>query len=149
MIFGKSIAKLIGKSSPLSKGVEEVKQEEQNLNTIEKRQEMSFGFRNIGHYIAVAARDIAKFGGIIQGLEPIVEGVTLASAGVAAPSAIEIERAGFAALGHLTSAAAGVTSVAEGTQTLTISLAASEVNDFKALFSYFQSLATKQGVKVS
>lgn len=105
----------------------------------------SFSFKNLGHYIAVAARDIVNIGGKALQTETVVEGVTQ----LIAPSAVEIERAIYSASGYLIHAASTVTSVANGSNTLTITgIAASEIADFKALAEYFKGHAEASGVKV-
>lgn len=103
---------------------------------------MSFSFRNLGHYIAVAARDIVKFGQFAQKEEPLIEGITA----LVYPPAVVIERAGFAALGYLVDASSKIAPVADGQVSLTIQIAADEVNDFKALVAFFKSHAAANGV---
>lgn len=103
---------------------------------------MAFSFKNLGHYIAVVARDIVKFGVAAQKAEPFIEGVT----SLVYPPAVVMERAGFAAFGYVIDAASKVAPVADGTVTLTLQIAADEVNDFKALASFFHSHASASGV---
>jgi hypothetical protein len=102
----------------------------------------AFSIKNLGHYVAVVAHDIVKFGAFAKAEEPLVEGVTA----MIAPDAVALERAGNAALGYLVDAADKLVPVADGTQTLTLQVAASEVADFKALAAYFKSHAAANGV---
>lgn len=105
---------------------------------------MSFSFKNIGHYIAVAARDIAKFGIAAQKDEPLIEGVTA----LIYPPAVVLERASFSALGYLVDASQKAAPVADGTVSLTVQVAADEVADFKNFLSFFQAHAAASGVPV-
>lgn len=103
---------------------------------------MSFSFKNLGHYIAVVARDIVKFGAAVQKAEPVIEAVTA----LVYPPAVVLERAGASALGYLVDAADKATQVADGQVTLTIQLLASEVADFKAFAAFFKGHASANGV---
>ena len=103
----------------------------------------NFNFKSLGHYIAVAARDLVKYGGKAEAMETAVEGVTA----LVAPSAVEIERAIFNAGGKLIHAASTVTTIADGSNTLSVTgIAASELADFKALADYFKGHAAASGV---
>lgn len=107
----------------------------------------SFNFKSLGHYIAVAARDVVKAGPVILKDEQLVG--TLASFIVpgAGPAIAEIERASAAALGYVSDAAQNVVALADGTNTLTIQgLTSAEIADFQNLAAYFKNHAWKNGV---
>lgn len=101
-----------------------------------------FNFKNLGHYAAVVARDIVKFGGAVQKAEPLIEGITAQIY----PPAVVLERAGNSALGYLIDAADKVVPASGGTTTLTLELATDEINDFKALAGFFKGHAVANGV---
>lgn len=102
---------------------------------------MSFSFKNLGHYIAVAARDVVKFGTFMQKQEPLIEGVTA----LVYPPAVVLERAGSSALGYIVDAASKIGDV-NSPASITISLTADEVADFKALAGFFKGHAVANGV---
>jgi hypothetical protein len=107
----------------------------------------AFSFKNLGHYIAVAARDIVKAAPVIQKEVQVVGDVASIVYPEAAPAILEIERASNAALGYMVDASQHVTAVADGTNTLTIQgLTAAEIADFKNLAAYFKNHAYKNGV---
>ncbi|HWF03632.1 MAG TPA: hypothetical protein VHA06_08100 [Candidatus Angelobacter sp.] len=106
-----------------------------------------FSFKNLGHYIAVAARDIVKAAPVIQKEVQVIGDVVSIAAPALAPSVMELERASNAALGYLVDASQHVVAVADGTNTLTIQgLTAAEIGDFQNLASYFRSHAYANGV---
>lgn len=115
-----------------------------------------FSFRNLGHYIAVAARDIVKAAPVIAKDLGIAGNVVASVAGTGvlgtggtalALTTEEILRAGNAALGYVADAALKVTQVADGTSTLTIEgLTKAEIEDFQAIAAYFHAHANANGV---
>jgi hypothetical protein len=109
----------------------------------------AFSFKNLGHYIAVAARDIVKAAPTIQKDIQVAGDIAALAYPEAAPAVLEIERASNAALGFVVDAAQHVTAVADGTNTLTIQgLTAAELADFKSLADYFRTHAYKNGVSL-
>lgn len=103
---------------------------------------MGFSFRNLGHYVAVVARDIVKVGSVVKQAEPVIEAVSA----VVFPPAVVIERAAGGALGYLVDAASKIAPVADGQVTLTIQIAADELADFKAIAAAFKAHASTNGV---
>lgn len=101
-----------------------------------------FNFKNLGHYAAVVARDIVKFGTAVQKAEPFIEGVTAQIY----PPAVVLERASNTALGYVIDAADKIIPGADGTTALTLQLATDEINDFKALATFFKGHAVAAGV---
>jgi hypothetical protein len=107
----------------------------------------AFSFKNLGHYIAVVARDIVKAAPVIQQDAQIVGDVVSIADPAIAPSVIEFERISNAALGYLSDAAQHVTQVADGTNTLTIQgLTSAEITDFNNIALYFKNHAAANGV---
>lgn len=107
----------------------------------------AFSFKNLGHYIAVVARDIVKAAPVIQKDVQVAGDIAAIAYPEVAPAVLEIERASNAALGYVVDAAQHVTAVADGTNTLTIQgLTAAEVGDFKSLADYFKNHAYQNGV---
>jgi hypothetical protein len=114
-----------------------------------EEKKMKFGFKNIGHFFAVVARDVVKAGAVASQLEAPIEAVTALVAGPAAVPALAIERAAFAAGGYIVQAAKDVNVEGVGpdaTVSLSITMLASEVADFKALYAAFEAMAHKAGV---
>jgi hypothetical protein len=110
-----------------------------------------FTFKNLGHYVAVAVRDIVAAGPTvakdIQVAGNIAATVAEAVDPAAAPVIAEIQRASNAALGYVVDAASKLKAVADGTNTLTLEgLTAAEVADFQALATYFKTHAYQNGV---
>lgn len=107
----------------------------------------AFSFKSLGHYIAVAARDIVKATPVIQKEVQVVGDVASIVYPESAPAIMEIERASNAALGYMVDASQHITAVADGTNTLTIQgLTAAEISDFKNLANYFKKHAYQNGV---
>jgi hypothetical protein len=107
----------------------------------------AFSFKNLGHYIAVAARDIVKAAPVIEKDLQIVGSVVSIVDPAAAPAIMEIERASNAAFGYVVDASQHVVAVADGTNTLTIQgLTSAEVEDFQQFAAYFKSHAYANGV---
>jgi hypothetical protein len=110
-----------------------------------------FSFKNLGHYVAVAVKDIVAAGPTIQKDIAVAGGVASTVVAAvdpnAAPAVAEIQRASSAALGYVVDAASKINAVADGTNTLTIQgLTSAEVQDFKALATYFTQHAYANGV---
>jgi hypothetical protein len=106
-----------------------------------------FSFKNLGHYIAVAARDIVKAAPVIQKEVQVAGDIASIVYPQAAPAVLELERASNAALGFVVDAAQHINAVADGTNTLTIQgLTAAEIMDFKNLATYFKAHAYQSGV---
>lgn len=109
----------------------------------------AFSFKNLGHYIAVVARDIVKAAPVIQKDVQVAGDIAAIAYPEAAPAILEIERASNAALGYIVDASQHVTAVADGTNTLTIQgLTATEIGDFKNLADYFKKHAYQNGVAI-
>lgn len=107
----------------------------------------AFSFKNLGHYIAVAARDLVKALPVIEKDVELVGSVAAVIDPAAGPAIMEIERASAAALGYIADASQHVVAVADGTNTLTVQgLTAAEVTDFQSLAAYFKTQAYKNGV---
>lgn len=113
---------------------------------------MSFGFKNIGHFFAVVARDIVKVGTVVQSTEAPVEAIT-AAIGLVVPAALPalaIERAAYAGGGYVVQAAKdfNVPDDADPNATinLTFPMLVSEVKDFEAMYAAFEAMAHKAGV---
>jgi len=114
-----------------------------------------FTFKNLGHYVAVIARDIVngsdRIEKVLAGADKIEQ--TIIASGVGGPAitalavtAEEITRASSAALGYLVDASIKVVAVADGTNTLTIEgITAAEVADFQKLAALFHAHAAKNG----
>jgi hypothetical protein len=112
-----------------------------------------FSFKNLGHYVAVAVKDIIAAAPTISKDITVVGDVAEQVAQVvdpkAAPAIAEIQRASSAALGYVVDAASKIQAVADGTNTLTIQgLTAAELADFQALATYFKSHAFANGVSL-
>ncbi len=109
----------------------------------------NFNFKSLGHYIAVAARDIVKFGPVAQKDIALASSVVEAVDPKLAPAVEEINRAATTALGYVADAATKVTALADGTNTLTIQgLTGAEVQDYQALAAYFKNHAYANGISL-
>ena len=109
-----------------------------------------FQFKNLGHAIAHVAeasvsksRAVADVLGKIQGSEALVENVTT----LVDPSAVPIERAGYAALGIISSAIATADSAAVQ-KGLNIGLDAEAVTAFKSIEPAILILLKKAGINL-
>ena len=99
-------------------------------------------FKNLGHYAALAIRDIAKFGKLAQQAEPFIEDTVK----LVYPSSAEIINKSHDALARLVDAADKVEAVQSGSATLTVEVTSEVLADLKSLATFFRGHAAANGV---
>lgn len=112
-----------------------------------------FSFSSVQHFAASAISDlhkvlkfIEKEAPVVVGTEPLVEGVTAIALGAASP-VVTIERAAFAALGHIVVAVQAADDAA-AVHGVSLTLDSEAVVAFKELIAEFKGDLAKIGYKL-